>query len=383
MGTNIESVANAAYQYLQQQRLRLGSYRPAEQPVANVANQDGGDTVNINNNLLRAANLNLDVDAEGQEPAEERASQTNLEYQRREATVLKLRTQEGDIVKLKFRSVENTSIEAGQEVDGEKVVSNLEISSSSRTRLLISVKGDINDAELAAIQTVADQASQLAGEFFDGNLNEAFAAASSFAIDGSQLAKVSLRLSVRERLNFAQSVVTNAPAAAIAPPAGDDAGEVVPQQTQPANTLLKPVSSTSTPSTTRTDAPLPAAPATATTTTAPASDDQAPATEEPAAPSTLLDAFQALADLLNAIADFIDNLVNSFQAEPEPVTDEAAESTASVFNLRFKLDLFAAVVKTTLETAPSTEQADGELLLGDTLAAVGQEVDPQSVADLA
>jgi hypothetical protein len=197
-------------------------------PPTNPSVTDNADKVSIKDNLFRSANLDLDVNGDEQPPAAKSTTNTNVEYQRREATVLKIRTQEGDVVTLKFRNVEKTSIQAGEHVDGETVVSNLEIASSSRTRLLISVKGDINEAELAAIQSVAEQASQLAGAFFGGNISDAFQAASDFAIDGSELARVSLRLSVRERLSFAQTAVTNAPAAALPPVEGPDDGTTPP-----------------------------------------------------------------------------------------------------------------------------------------------------------
>ncbi len=388
MPHSIDSTANAA-QLANYNHLKVGTkLQPA--PPANPNVTDTADKVSIKDNLFRSANLDLDVNGDEQPPAEKSTTNTNLEYQRREATVLKIRTQEGDVVKLKFRNVEKTSIQAGEQVDGETVVSNLEIASSSRTRLLISVKGDINDAELAAIQSVAEQASQLAGAFFGGNINDAFQAASDFAIDGSELARVSLRLSVRERLSFAQTAVTNAPVAAAPPPvdAGDDS--TPPAQTQ--SVVPKVVSTTNSaaaPTTARTDVPLPAAPS-STTTTAPADDAaEPPVVDEPSQPSNLLDAFQALADVLNRIAGFLENLLGNLGAVEDADTEAPAETNSSVFDFRFRLDFFAAVVRTTIEDnvvveeTSSSEEQQGVELLTDTLAAIAQDVDPQSVSEVA
>lgn len=393
MTTTIDSAANAA-QLANYNHLKVGTkLQPTQQEhtaPANPSVADNADKVSIKDNLFRSANLNLDVNGDEQPPAEESTTNTNLEYRRRQATVLKIRTQEGDVVKLKFRSVEKTSIEAGQQVDGETVVSNLEIASSSRTRLLISVKGDINDAELAAIQSVAEQASQLAGAFFSGNINDAFQAASDFAIDGSELARVSLRLSVREQLSFAQTAVTNAPAAVLPPAEAADDGANPPAQTQ--SVVPKVVGTTNpvaTPTTTRTDVPLPTAPATTAATTAPADEAAEPAAvDEPSQPNNLLDAFQALADILTRIAGFLESLIGELGAAGDTEAEAPAETSNSVFDFRFKLDFFAAVVKTTIEdnvveeTTSSDEQGGVELLT-DTLAAVAQDVDPQSVTDIA
>jgi hypothetical protein len=388
MGSSIES-ANAA-QVSIHNHLRLSaraqpSGESHHRPHEHHRGHDHGDKVTIRDSLSGSANLDLDVQGDEQRQPEERVTSTNLEYQRREATVLRLRTQEGDVVKLKLRSVETATVGVGEQIDGDTVVSNLELNTSSRTRLVLSVRGDINDAELAAIQSVAEQASQLAGNFFNGNLTDAFQAASDFAIDGEQLAKVSLRLSVRERLNFAQTVLTQNPVATL--PATETSDEAAPPSPQVTSVVPKPVSGSTAPAVTRTDVPLPAAPVTTSSTTA--TDEPSPPapTDEPTGPTNLLDAFQALADFLNAIGDFLESLLGSLNQPEEADTSEASsEDTggSSAFSFRFKLDLFAAVLISGLEqSAEPEEPTDGEQLLTDTLAAVAQEVDPQSVSDLA
>ena len=393
MGNTIDVAAKAA-QILNYNALKLGArVIPAESNSPRPAVDSTADKVAIKDNLFRAANLNLAVEGDQNEQPEQRSSTTNLEYQRREATVLRLRTQEGDVVKLKLRNVETTTAEVGQQVDGETVVSNLSLSSTSRSRLLISVRGDINDAELAAIQGVADQAAQLAGSFFNGNLNQAFQAASDFAIDASQLAKVSLKLSVRERLSFAQTVVGNTLGQAL-PPATDGGEEVTSPAPQTGTVAPKPVSNTPSTTVNRTDVPPPAvpvnvsSPATQSDAVAPEVDPADEAT--PASPSNLLDAFQALADFLNSIASFIEDLLGRFEPQPQDQGDDTGsttsdDTTASAFSFRFKLDLFAAIVTQTIEQADANveEPSGGTQLFTDTLAAVSQQVDPQSVSETA
>ncbi len=392
MGSSIESAINATQVFFHN-HLRLSARtqpggESQEQAQGQRADDKGADKVTLKDTLVRAANLDLDVQGDEQRQPEERVNATNLEYQRREATVLRLRTQEGDVVKLKLRSVETTSLEVGQQIDGETVVSDLALNTSSRTRLVLSIRGDINDAELAAIQSVAEQASQLAGSFFGGNLRDAFQAASEFAIDGEQLARVSLRLSVRERLNFAQAVATNPPVAALPP---TDAGDEAANPTSQAATVVpKLVGGSAQPATvTRTDVPLPTAPTTNSAAATDESSETDPVDEqaEPTQPASLLDAFQALADFLNEIAAFIENLLSSLDAPAEAEAGDeppSAESGGnSAFSFRFKLELFTAVLINGLEQAEPAVPDEGEQLVADTLAAVAQEVDPQSISEVA
>jgi hypothetical protein len=103
----------------------------------------------------------------------------------------------------------------------------------------------------------------------------------------------------------------------------------------------------------------------------------------------LLDAFQALADILNQIAGFLENLLGNLGAAENTETETPTETSNSVFDFRFKLDFFAAVVSATIEDnvvvdeTTSTDEHHGVELLTDILAAVAQDVDPQSVSEVA
>ncbi|MDX1562566.1 MAG: hypothetical protein R3305_06540, partial [Gammaproteobacteria bacterium] len=131
-------------------------------------------------------------------------AEQRLRYERSEKSVLRIRTQEGDVVALKIRAGESLKVSVGAEGDDDDGVTIAEtrVVARSSTRVSLKVKGDLNEAELAAIRDVFAQATALAEDFFSGDYAAAFETASALAIDGDQLARVSLRLKVREALTY-------------------------------------------------------------------------------------------------------------------------------------------------------------------------------------
>ncbi len=119
---------------------------------------------------------------------------------------IRIRTQEGDVVTLDLRRRESFSAEDVALQGSNGSFTSTEVSVSSRSKLVFSVKGDINEQELAAIQGVFEQAETIANDFFGGDLAKAFDAASGLSYDAEQLSRVSLKFREREvtRVNFAQ-----------------------------------------------------------------------------------------------------------------------------------------------------------------------------------
>ena len=97
---------------------------------------------------------------------------TALEYRRAERTTLQSRTQEGDLVSLKFRVKDALSARSATVDNGETTVAELRVCARSSTRLKLSVQGDLNVDELAAIQSIVEQAGTLANEFYAGGTAE-------------------------------------------------------------------------------------------------------------------------------------------------------------------------------------------------------------------
>jgi hypothetical protein len=136
-----------------------------------------------------------------------------LTYRRSERTSLTLETQEGDTVRLKIKATEMLAVDSGKtgEDGDEQIISELELEASSRTRIAIRVKGDLNEEEMAAIQSVIDQAGAMAENFFSGNTSDAFASASQLEIDATQLANVRIRMKTSEQLTYPMAAALQAP----------------------------------------------------------------------------------------------------------------------------------------------------------------------------
>jgi len=171
--------------------------------------EDAGQTTRIalrSGTMLTAA---LRAPTESGDTATDRAGSDGtaiaLKYQRTEKTSLMIRTQEGDVVRLRFRISDLASVEGAESRDGDSQLAELDLKAQSAVRLKVFVKGDLNADELAAIQSVVQQAGRLANEFFAGDALAAFASASSLEVDSQQLAKVAIRMRVREQLSYSQS----------------------------------------------------------------------------------------------------------------------------------------------------------------------------------
>ncbi len=143
------------------------------------------------------------------------ASFLSAESVLKQSSKIRIRTQEGDVVTLDLRRRESFSATdvAVQGAGGS--FTSTEVEASSKSRLVLNVRGDINAEELAAIQGVFEQAEAIAADFFGGDIAAAFEAASGLAYDSEQLSRVSLRFREREVTNvsFAQASTFTSPVA--------------------------------------------------------------------------------------------------------------------------------------------------------------------------
>jgi len=291
------------------------------------------------------------------------ASALSVQSKSTQRSTIQIRTQEGDTIKFDLRRVDKLS---ATDISLQSDTGNAEfteISLSSRSRLVLQVKGDLNSAELDAIKNVFTQAEQLAEEFFAGDLNAALEVVAGLEFDSSQLAKVSMKFRSSERISAQQTILQSTPATpvgaidtatvAAATPLIPTAVPVTPQPA-PAAT---PLTSTAVPVTPQ---PAPAVNDTASTTTVPAAITATPETETISTPvenasgaDGLLSGFSALADFLGQIADFLDQNMDQFSGGLTQGSGEAKlrfEFTESV-----RLDILKAVM---IEIAPEHDEHD-------------------------
>ncbi len=119
---------------------------------------------------------------------------------------LTLTTKEGDTVQVDFRQLyaqyqsykhEQAAMEGPK---GARYFESREAMEATafEERFGFSVKGDLNKDELKAIQSVFNQVADLANQFFDGNIEEAFKQAQNMKVDFGQLSNVSLDMQKTE-----------------------------------------------------------------------------------------------------------------------------------------------------------------------------------------
>lgn len=145
----------------------------------------------------------------------------NYEYGRAREFSFELTTKEGDKVTIKAASSEGLAIEAGRAGPGNSSVSALNASYSASQSFSLSIDGDLNEAELVAINDLLGRVNDLAGRFFAGDLDGAFAQAMSLGYDATQIGGFALNLAQAEIQQVTKAYQTFEPTRALDNNGGD------------------------------------------------------------------------------------------------------------------------------------------------------------------
>lgn len=124
----------------------------------------------------------------------------SVQIARKERGSLVLTTQDGDVLRIRFRNSERQALELASVNTGDAQATAVELSSSERSRTRVDVEGSLDAGELKAIEDFVSQVDTLANEFFAGDVEAAFAAAASLDYDASEIAGFSLKLSMSEKV---------------------------------------------------------------------------------------------------------------------------------------------------------------------------------------
>lgn len=174
----------------------------------NFAGRDDVGDVDAVEQVVNRGIQGLARDVAGQEESATRVLEVDSKV--REASTIRIRTQEGDTVKIRLRNVERFSATDSSRSGPDGTATSTRVDASQSRRVSFTVDGDINNDERAAIEDVLAQASEIADEFFGGDIAAAFENAAEFEFDSEQLQRVNLRFRVQEERNvrFAEEVVT-------------------------------------------------------------------------------------------------------------------------------------------------------------------------------
>jgi hypothetical protein len=323
--------------------------------------------------------------AQAPSPASDPSPAATLGYRRTERAALYIVTQEGDVVRLRIKVRDALTAAASDgSADGTQV-GQLAINQRSSLKVSFHVDGTLSADELDAIRSVVQQVGTLADQFFSGDVPAAFAAAQDLNIDGSQLAKVGLRISLRESFTYrgpalpapaASAQVAAAPALALPAAdgpsaAGDAASAAAAAQpaAAPAATDTTPPAADATPAAADASPAAQGASSTdAAPSAAPTDASQAPAAAAPT-PSS------ATGDVLSTIAGFLHQLLDTLGAGTA-TTDSGSQASIS---LSLKLRIFAAAVVSLSNAAPTASDGTARKtvpLVGDTLDALAASQQP-------
>lgn len=264
--------------------------------------------------------------------AEQTAAQATV-YARRDKASLSIETQEGDEVRIRFASRSGFVAQDGAaDSGGERRVYGF-----ASGRIEVSVEGELNDEELAAIGALVAKVDALAKDFFAGDIQKAFAAAASLGFDSEQIASFALKLSSRELLR------QSAPVGAMP----------TPPQPQPAPGSADNVAGAAV-------ASQPAAPlAPRTAATDPASDPAvSPATQAPVEPALPAPVAGPLSSFLHRVFEFL--------GQPAP-------AGRFEFSIKWKVQL---VINAVQAADPAPKPAPGTALLTDSVTAIGDRLAP-------
>lgn len=311
------------------------------------------------------------------------ASVLSAESTLSERSTIRIRTQEGDVVRLDLRNQESLYLSDTFASAGSNSASETVIEFSSDSRLRLTVNGALNDEELAAIRNVFEQADAIATEFFDGDFAQAFEAASALAYDAEQLARVNLRFRSEAvtRLEAVQLVEAPVDAAPVAPvvdaaaEAASGASNAPPPtiESVPVETVAAPERppAVTTPAIESVPVETVAAPIAPTAPTAPTAPDvidsgEAPALDGPLAELAGLTA--ALSDFFDRLSNFLRELAEGFEASEPAAAPAPAPTVRYHYSESFKLEILKSVISVSAPKG-AEDRAEGAINLLDQLNA--------------
>lgn len=303
------------------------------------------------------------------------AVQNAIAYDRAEKGTVQLRTQEGDVVRLKFLNAESFNAENQQFEEGGSVISDFSMSGFNSSQFKVVVDGDLNGEELTAIREVLVQAREMADMFYSGEVKEAFSMASDLNFDSDQLANVNMNLSLRETFTYENtSMSAPVPSPVVTPGPGEQTQPISPvvDAAPPSAPATDPSTPTSvTPQVAQPDteavAPVASEPVAA---TVPPDTPSVPETQVHAAPDPA-----GVASALSTINNFLSQLTESLNAFSNQFASPSS-SSQSPFNFTggFQLQMVSALVSQ-IESPAVEQPSAGHALAAATINAVAVRMD--------
>lgn len=312
----------------------LITFKSKVQETANFVRQtfdDGrGEMDDVEQTLARVDQGINKLEGEVSNNRESSASVLAVDNSSKQKSTISIRTQDGDIVRLTLKNVEQLSATRMQVSNNNGTATSTEIEVSSRSRMKLQVEGDLNEVELEAIRNVFAQAEKMADDFFGGDMGAAFKLAEGFEFDTEQLMRVNMRFKMQEATNISYTESAGATQFSAASPAAmmEPSKTVAAAETAPRAAAEPTVIG---------DAPVVAAAAEPVLAPVEAPVELA----ETAGPDTsITDNSTALSKLFETLSTFLRSIGEGFES------GSASGSFKYHYSESFKFDLLKAVIHT-------------------------------------
>ena len=139
------------------------------------------------------------------------ASDYAASYRRNDSIELSLRTRDGDLVTLSFSSdisTNRSSTFAGiQSENSSSAALTYQRAVSVSSNFSMTVKGELDSGEMAALNNLLAEVSAVSDEFFNGDFDKAFEMAINFEMDGKEFSTMALDINRSTRATVTESYV--------------------------------------------------------------------------------------------------------------------------------------------------------------------------------
>lgn len=120
-------------------------------------------------------------------------------FAKAESLSLSIQTRDGDQVTINFAHSATHQYSAGIEQQNGQQQSVFNLSRHEQSDYQFSVQGDLDNDEIDALQNLIKDMAEIANDFFAGDLQQAFASASTYRLDRTELAAMNLQLTRTEQ----------------------------------------------------------------------------------------------------------------------------------------------------------------------------------------
>ncbi|WP_018872486.1 DUF5610 domain-containing protein [Thioalkalivibrio sp. ALJ16] len=171
----------------------------------NLLNGQIAADVDETERLIFAGLEELRTDPMATMPPEEARFVRAERFQRAESLELNIQTRSGAEVRIEFQSVQDARAQLALETGADGAGAWMDVSRYQESGFSFSVQGSLDADEIRAVQGLVRDIGQVADEFFNGDVQQAFAMLPDLRFDREQLKSMDLRMTRTEVYRMAQA----------------------------------------------------------------------------------------------------------------------------------------------------------------------------------